>query len=155
MCKNAACAVTSCLHCKLAIDPSAGGKDHTSCAEVAPRLKMFTDALEAAMVPCPSCGLRGVKDGACTHMCCPSCGVDWCYFCGELREDCNGADEGEYGGFSGHNEEWDTRNDRCPMFLEYLSDSFADWPANPDACVEHLSKLRVLHALRRLYDNLT
>lgn len=42
-------------------------------------------------MPCPGCGIQGIKDDNCMHMNCEGCSCRWCYCCGRQR----GHGEGE------------------------------------------------------------
>jgi hypothetical protein len=82
---------------------------------------------------CPTCGLGGRKDDACTHMKCIKCDTDWCYICG-LKE----ADLDKENGDSiyQHNELWHENEARCPMYLTAINQLDKRWPLDDDECLE-------------------
>jgi len=80
---------------------------------------LFDDVLAGAQsVPCPQCGVRVEKDGACMHMSCDLCGTHFCYVCGQetavCRRGADGCDEEScyienhpgYQGLSGDEAKW-------------------------------------------------
>lgn len=182
-CRSIACKKVSCLHClgecvapSDATRPDANGElnqaqqlgmeAHFACAEKAAvlgdALRAFEDAIErGTSMSCPSCGLRGVKDEACTHMTCASCQTVWCYLCGldAASEQCSKApNEGEYANWSDvyrHNVRWYADEARCPMYLSKIGDLDERWPENDDsAALAHFHTQRTLRLLRHVYDRI-
>jgi hypothetical protein len=71
-------------------------------------------------MPCPVCGLRGIKDESCMHMKCPRCETPWCYLCGLSVKDCDKAPARPgmpVDDIFLHNADWQTNEKRCPMYL--------------------------------------
>ena len=160
-CGNVACGKTSCVHCAAEVTAETGGVDaHALCSIRMPVVQKVLSALDEATVACPGCGTRGVKDGACTHMYCPSCYEKWCYFCGKLCMYCDGS-YGSSDDFNDHNTDWEWNEARCPWFLEHISEhgplsrANPEWPSDPEDCVEYMSQQRVLRALRAVVDEIT
>ena len=65
---------------KLARTTSAGALEALKASVVA-------ELTRGQSVPCPGCGDPKLKNDACMHMTC-TCGVSWCYCCGEDIESC-------------------------------------------------------------------
>jgi hypothetical protein len=131
------CPEVHCYHCKASLPAIASDEDddetmdkqdvmaeHFECEELASAKTAVEKALdEGGVMPCPGCGLLGRKDGACTHMQCVKCATVWCYFCGD---DANKCDKASRTGAAaseplyGHNEDWETNEHRCPMYLSAI-----------------------------------
>ena len=108
----------------------------------------FEDIIENSVkASCPKCGIKGMKDDACTHMTCDNCGQIWCYICGKGVEVVD--KEPGHDNIYGHNEDWDTNPDRCPMYLMHISEVDDRWDFNTDEeCLEYLHRQRLLMSLK-------
>jgi hypothetical protein len=157
-CRRPDCGVTSCLICRKACPtylndyPTEAEQiemiKHFTCAELADDKSMFDQAVEAGQkVPCPTCGLAGMKDDSCTHMTCPTCQQVWCYFCGKKLEDCDKSKAGTNGIFE-HNHNWDTNPKRCPMYFTQIQDIDQRWGDDEEQCLITFHRNRSLHLLR-------
>ena len=142
------CSVASCMICSGKISSEDEMERHlmTCGAFGALRNEILDVTNVASQAQCPSCGHKGQKDGACTHMTCPSCNTRWCYVCGQEREQANG---GEYE----HNSNWETNPHRCPMWLNQIHMQNATWPQDPDDCVTHWHQRKIKYALRCKVEN--
>jgi len=107
-------------------------------------------------IPCPGCGLSGMKDDACTHMTCPGCQCSWCYFCGLQESDCDKAErvENEENSIYLHNKNWEINPKRCPMYLTGISDIDESWPDDEHEALEYYHRLRSLKLLRAAYEQI-
>lgn len=62
-------------------------------------------AAENTLKKCPKCRMNTEKNGGCTHVSCPKCGINWCWICGN---DLNNHEEYScYMGKSLFNSNWD------------------------------------------------
>jgi hypothetical protein len=161
-CAHPECSKVSCLICRKAcpkiLDDYGNDQEiaemekHFKCALLADDKHKFDQYLELGQkVPCPNCGLAGMKDDACTHMTCPTCSQLWCYFCGKKVEDCDKAQNGINGIFD-HNHNWDKNPNRCPMYLTQIVDLDNRWPdSNEELCLVMFHRNRSLRLLREVY----
>ncbi|CAF1357770.1 unnamed protein product [Adineta steineri] len=163
-CQHAECGIMSCLICRKACpkfrnmyctdEEFTELQQHFKCSDLADDKHMFDQYLELGQkVPCPNCGLAGMKDDACTHMTCPTCSQLWCYFCGKKNEDCNKAQDGVNGIFD-HNYNWHTNPDRCPMYFTQIFDIDDRWPDDEEQCLAMFHRNRSLRLLREVYEKL-
>ena len=162
-CEHPECRKTSCLICRKAcpkIDNDYCSDEiieemdkHFTCAALADDKQQFEHYLELGQkVPCPNCGLAGMKDDACTHMTCPTCSQLWCYLCGKKVEDCDKSVNGTNGIFD-HNHSWESNPKRCPMYLTQISDLDERWPdGDEEACLARFHRNRSLRQLREVYE---
>jgi len=128
---------------------------HFECAELRPYKLAFETAIESGVkVPCPSCGLAGVKDGACAHMTCPRCDTLWCYLCGLDVKDCDKPQGTDPNSIYQHNVDWETNPRRCPMWLDQVNRVDSRWPADADGAVAKLSQIRTLRNLQVVVNEL-
>jgi hypothetical protein len=120
---------------------------HFRCAELGELKAKFDNCIEAGMKSaCPGCGHSGVKDGACTHMTCISCNTVWCYLCGG---DDKHLDKSGQGSIYGHNDSWNERRSRCPMYLRQIREVDSTWPSDDKLCLEKLHRIRTLNRLSK------
>lgn len=162
-CQHPECRKISCLICRKAcLDMTSDYatdeilvelNKHFKCDELAEDKKIFERYLELGQkMPCPKCGLAGMKDDACTHMTCPTCSQLWCYFCGQKVEDCDKEGRGVNGIFD-HNHAWDSNPNRCPMYLTQLNEQDNRWPdGDENGCLEFLHRKRSLRFLREAFE---
>jgi hypothetical protein len=162
-CAHPECGKTSCLICRKACpkilndycsdEIIAEMEKHFTCASLAKDKEKFDQYLElGSKVPCPNCGLAGMKDDACTHMTCPTCSQLWCYFCGKKVEDCDKKPNGTNGIFD-HNHSWESNPNRCPMYLTQISELDERWPdGNEELCLIMFHRNRSLRLLREVYE---
>lgn len=133
---------------------------HFECAEKDKAWGMIRRKMEEAIetgikFPCPTCGHRGVKDDACSHMTCDSCHTVWCYICGlDTTSDACGKAPGESNPEYRHNVNWHTNPDRCPMYLSEICQVDGSWPGDDEEAKEHLHRLRTLRNLRSVYNDM-
>jgi len=180
-CQNPACGKVSCGLCKKECVPCSGsdgggGDDsdeddgidavqrgmmkHFKCAEnehaFGAARKAFEKAIEAStQFPCPTCGLTGMKDDACTHMKCSGCNAMWCYVCGldTASSACSKATSRGRPEYA-HNVNWHTKPDRCPMYLGEINQVDTSYPEDDDAALLMLHRQRALRLLRAEYDKI-
>jgi len=118
---------------------------------------------------CPSCGVSGRKDDACTHMTCVKCHTQWCYCCGLSVDDADKSRERERRGGGDpslfeHNKHFEINSKRCPMYLSQIGQVDEDWPTHDDNeentadleadCLEMFHKHRTLMMLNRAKNEL-
>ena len=164
-CAHPDCGKMSCLICRKAC-PTITNEycsdevllemdKHFTCAVLAKDKEIFDRYLElGSKVPCPQCGLAGMKDDACTHMTCPTCSQLWCYFCGKKVEDCDRKENGT-GGIFDHNDNWPLNPKRCPMYFTQITDIDERWPdGNEDLCLAVFHRNRSLRLLREVFEKL-
>ncbi|CAF3027473.1 unnamed protein product [Rotaria socialis] len=163
-CDHPECGKVSCLICRKACpkieddyamdEEIAEMEKHFKCAELADDKHELDRYVELGQkVPCPTCGLAGMKDDACTHMTCPKCSQLWCYFCGKKVEDCERARDSNNGIFD-HNHNWERNPKRCPMYLTQLSELDNRWPEDEFECLAMLHRNRSLRLLREAFEKL-
>lgn len=163
-CRHPDCLKISCLVCCKACpqftndycddEQYAEMEKHFKCARLAEGKEIFDKQLEMGQkVPCPKCGLAGMKDDACTHMTCPTCSQLWCYFCGKKQEDCEVA-RGSNNGIVDHNYNWQYNPKRCPMYLTQICDIDDRWPDDEEQCLVMFHRNRSLRLLREVYERL-
>ncbi|CAF3319047.1 unnamed protein product [Rotaria socialis] len=127
---------------------------HFTCESLAYEKSLFDQAVERGQkVPCPKCGLSGMKDDACTHMTCPTCAEVWCYFCGLGIELCDKSVDGTNSIFD-HNYKWDTNPKRCPMYFTQIQDVDRRWADNEIDCLNRFHRIRSLRLLREVFEQL-
>jgi hypothetical protein len=125
---------------------------HFTCAVLAADKQKFDEYLEAGQkVPCPKCGIAGMKDDACTHMTCLNCSQLWCYFCGKKTEDCDRAPDGT-NGIIDHNTHWESNLNRCPMYMTQIYDIDSRWPDDEMQCLIMFHRNRSLRLLREVFE---
>ena len=57
-----------------------GMMTHTKCYKYKQIKEDWDNAIDqGTRRRCPSCGVGGIKDDACTHMRCDNCQTEWCY----------------------------------------------------------------------------
>jgi TRIAD3 protein (E3 ubiquitin-protein ligase RNF216) len=163
-CQRPQCRKTSCLICRKScpsyLSDYADEMEqyellkHFTCADLADDKALFDQAVEGGQkVPCPKCGLAGMKDDSCTHMTCPICQQIWCYFCGKKLEDCDKSQGGKNGIFA-HNDNWDTNPKRCPMYFTQIQDLDGRWAPDEEQCLIMFHRNRSLRLLRDVYHTL-
>ncbi|CAM4949719.1 unnamed protein product [Rotaria socialis] len=163
-CDHPECGKVSCLICRKACpkieddyamdEEIAEMEKHFKCAELADDKHELDRYVELGQkMPCPTCGLAGMKDDACTHMTCPKCSQLWCYFCGKKVEDCERARDSNNGIFD-HNHNWERNPKRCPMYLTQLSELDNRWPEDEFECLAMLHRNRSLRLLREAFEKL-
>ncbi|CAF0802484.1 unnamed protein product [Adineta ricciae] len=163
-CEHQDCGKTSCLVCRKALPPIQSDHindeqeveifKHFTCQELADDKREFDSAVEFGQkVPCPSCGLAGMKDDACTHMTCPTCSQIWCYFCGKRMEDCDKKPGGTNGIYD-HNHNWHANPNRCPMYFTQIQDVDERWPGDEEQCLMIFHRIRSLRLLREFVNKL-
>lgn len=94
------------------------------------KLKIEQAIAAGSQMQCPSCGLAGRKDDACTHMSCPKCATEWCYVCGLSVVDCDKAparDGRPANDIYLHNRDWEINEKRCPMYLTQILEVDLSW----------------------------
>lgn len=127
---------------------------HLRCDALGEDKEIFDQALEFGQkLPCPKCGLAGMKDDSCTHMSCPTCAQVWCYFCGKALEECDKANDGVNGIYD-HNERWHQNGDRCPMYFTQIQDVDDRWPDGEENCLIRFHRNRTLSMLRNAFQRL-
>ena len=163
-CGHSECGTFSCLVCRKACprytspyltdEQFAELDHHFKCSILHDNKQEFERYLEAGQkVPCPNCGLDGMKDDSCTHMTCPACSQLWCYFCGKKVEDCDKARNGANGIYD-HNLQWETNPQRCPMYFIQLNDIDKRWEVDEDQCLAFFHRLRLLRLLREAFEKI-
>lgn len=123
-----------------------GVKDHLICQELGPLKLKIEKALEEGINrTCPQCGSKGRKDDNCTHMGCEKCHTEWCYVCGGPLEnlDKKSGDSSIYG----HNANWASRRNRCPMYLSQINEIDDSWPVDDDSALNHFHNILTLRNL--------
>eukprot|EP00928_Gymnodinium_smaydae_P018917 TRINITY_DN17207_c0_g1_i1.p1 TRINITY_DN17207_c0_g1~~TRINITY_DN17207_c0_g1_i1.p1 ORF type:complete len:542 (+),score=83.67 TRINITY_DN17207_c0_g1_i1:149-1774(+) len=134
------------------------------CANLREAKQKVDKALESGQkMPCPGCGLAGMKDESCTHMSCPRCQTSWCYLCGLSVEDCDKAPPRQPGHRSNdiflHNVDWEVNPRRCPMYLTqilevdpaWLGDNFEDGDdVADDECLAYFHRWRTIKLLQEV-----
>jgi len=107
--------------------------EHFVCEELAPAKNKISQAIDdGAVMNCPTCDLGGRKDGSCTHMSCVKCQMTWCYCCGLSVDECDKAERTGAAAAEplyGHNQDWQTNPQRCPMYLTSIAEVDEDWPS--------------------------
>lgn len=160
LCQHPTCLKASCLVCRKACprftnnyareEESLEMIKHYRCAALADEKFAFDQAMEFGQkLPCPNCGLAGMKDDLCTHMTCPTCAQVWCYFCGKRVEDCDKEPNGGNGIYD-HNRDWNRNKKRCPMYFTQIQDIDDRWPDDEEQCLIMFHRNRSLRLLRDL-----
>ncbi|CAF2132590.1 unnamed protein product [Rotaria magnacalcarata] len=163
-CDHPECGKVSCLICRKAcpkfeVDYAtdeliAEMEKHFKCVELADDKRELDRYVELGQkVPCPNCGLAGMKDDACTHMTCLKCSQLWCYFCGKKVEDCDRARDSNNGIFD-HNHNWNLGPKRCPMYLTQIHELDNRWPKDDFECLAWFHRNRSLRFLREAFEKL-
>jgi len=168
-CQSITCKKISCYHCKKNLRmrrfhndelDAKDVEDHFECAALAPAKEIWDKALQdGSAVPCPECGVAGMKNESCTHMTCPKCRAQFCYVCGlsfknldKARPPPSGVDN-----MLLHNEDWKTNSKRCPMSLEEIYTVDSRWPKEETTskngeygvrCVEFYHEIRTKQKLK-------
>ncbi|EKX44801.1 hypothetical protein GUITHDRAFT_109229 [Guillardia theta CCMP2712] len=166
-CQAVNCMKASCTTCKLEVPQLDANyqhrrqsarklgeiEKHYACAQMSVQKHKVERALEMGLnVPCPSCGISGMKDDNCTHMRCLNCNEFWCYFCGKREQDLNKSSTSH--GIWAHNVGWPNRlGERCPMYLSQLHETH-DWPTDEDACLAMYHRIRTASFLKQVMDEL-
>ena len=97
-----------------------------------PRHELEKVITEGCQRFCPGWGAGGVKDLNCTHMKWSKCKVIYCYCWGieqsklDIEKD-NAKPNGEFFLLYQHNKNWDTNENRWPMYLNYIYKVDKDW----------------------------
>jgi len=126
-------------------------ESHFECASLAPAKAIWDQALhDGSVVPCPQCGVAGMKNNACTHMTCPKCRTEFCYVCGISVQKLDKAKvEGGVDNIFLHNQDWKTNNKRCPGWLDEIHQVDARWPKDDsDGCVTLFHQIRTKQKLK-------
>lgn len=163
-CERTDCGKTSCLVCRKACPRFLSNYateaeqeemiKHFTCEALANDKRIFDAAIEGGQkLPCPKCGLAGMKDDSCTHMTCPTCSQVWCYFCGKRLEDCDRPRNGTNGIFD-HNIDCHINPNRCPMYFTQIQDFDTRWPGNDEQCLNMFHRNRSLRLLREVFQTL-
>ena len=98
------------------IKSDTGMMSHTKCYQYKQIKDDWEKALEEGIKrKCPSWGVGGIKNDACTHMRCNNCQTQWCYVWAKALEDLNY--DPSRSPMYGHNVNWNTNPRRCPMYL--------------------------------------
>ena len=105
---------------------------HAICKTLRHAKALVEAAIESgSKMECPGCGLAGRKDDACTHMTCPKCTTSWCYVCGLSAKECDKApprtEEAPVDDIFLHNQDWETNEARCPMYLTQILEVDLGW----------------------------
>eukprot|EP00457_Paulinella_chromatophora_P004976 gb/GEZN01004989.1/.p1 GENE.gb/GEZN01004989.1/~~gb/GEZN01004989.1/.p1 ORF type:complete len:367 (-),score=53.54 gb/GEZN01004989.1/:659-1759(-) len=129
-CEAPECKKRSCTICRKVVTQEEADMHLIDCAQHGQVYQEVQELVENGnTVPCPSCGLRGQKDGNCTHMTCPRCKTRWCYCCGYDEHKGSTTTAGGAVWPLAHNEEWKTNRSRCPLYLQEfheIDQSFSD-----------------------------
>ncbi|CAF0828595.1 unnamed protein product [Rotaria sp. Silwood1] len=163
-CQRSDCGKASCLICrkscpKLRSNYATAAQQtemmqHFICESLRTEKFLFDQAIENGQkVPCPKCGLSGMKDDSCTHMACPTCSQIWCYFCGKSVEKCDKTSSGKNTIYD-HNHNWDTNPNRCPMYFTQIQDIDKRWADNEQDCLTMFHRIRTLRLLREVFEKL-
>ena len=163
-CKAPRCGKASCYVCKahiskpsenywedvleyMQLEEEKGLFFHFKCFEFKDLKKEFDEAFDKGTKNfCPSCGVGGMKNDACTHMTCPNCHTMWCYVCEKKESEVQKA-HGK-NDIYGHNENWITNRQRCPMYLTEIGDVDDRWPSDENDALEMFHKLKLLRVLK-------
>ena len=123
-------------------------KFHMKCSELALFKEKFDKIIESSTgVRCPGCGIIGRKDNACNHMSCLNCETQWCYFCGKKEGDLDTDNENIYHHFN----DWQVNSNRCPMYLNNISEVDSSWPEDGEAVLDYFHRQRTLRLLNKFY----
>ena len=163
-CEHPTCGKASCIVCRkecprflndfASDEQSLEMLKHFRCEALADDKFAFDQAIEFGQkVPCPKCGLAGMKDDLCTHMTCPTCAQVWCYFCGKRLEECD-KESGGNNGIYDHNNDWYRNKKRCPMYFTQIHDIDDRWPDDEEQCLIMFHRNRSLGLLRDLVRSL-
>jgi hypothetical protein len=162
-CAHPECSKITCLVCRRTCpkfrndygsdEDIAEMERHYICAALADDKNKFDQAIELGQkVPCPNCGIQGMKDDSCTHMTCLNCLQLWCYVCGKKVEDCDRIPNGR-NGIIDHNDSWELNPNRCPMYLTQIVDKDDRWPDGDEyLCLARFHRCRTLRLLREVYE---
>ncbi|CAK0838181.1 unnamed protein product [Prorocentrum cordatum] len=136
------------------------------CASLRGAKQKVDKAMEAGQkMPCPGCGLAGMKDEACTHMNCPRCQTSWCYLCGLSAHDCDkkpprpGQRPDD---IFLHNADWEVNSKRCPMYLTQILEVDPAWlgadfeegdEVTDDRCLAYFHRWRTIKLLQEVRDD--
>lgn len=164
-CQHPQCRKSSCLVCRKEcpkLQHAYSNDEHTEqliyhlrCEALAREKEIFDEALESGQkLPCPKCGLAGMKDSSCTHMTCPTCSQVWCYLCGKAEEQCDKANNGVNGIYD-HNYDWHRNKNRCPMYFTQIQDVDDRWPDDDEHCLIMFHRHRTLTLLREVFQRLS
>ena len=123
-------------------------ENHFKCSEFGPIKKEFDDALEDGNInKCPNCNYKGQKDEYCTHMKCGRCNCNWCYCCGKNIDLMNG-DKNHW------SEEFKEKKDICPLYLDWFSEEFEEWPEDNNYASEDSNNISInyYHHQKTMYN---
>lgn len=141
---------------------------HALCLKLRFSKAKIEEAIEkGSKMECPSCGLAGRKDDACTHMSCPKCTTTWCYICGLSAPDCDKAPPREEGrpvdDIFLHNQDWETNELRCPMYMTQVLEVDLNWLGedweqraqdadfeDDDKCLDYFHRFRTIKKLQEV-----
>eukprot|EP01083_Nonionella_stella_P223530 796554_1 len=168
LCQRDGCRKISCFWCKKSIQNNsdqdenkidmdqADVESHFECAQLSPYKQKWDKALSDGNTrACPGCGIRGMKNNACTHMTCVKCHMEWCYVCGLSINDVDKANGFAQNNIFGHNQDWKTDPNRCPMWLNNIHEVDSMWPRDDsDGCVTFLHRLRTMELLKAVVNEM-
>jgi hypothetical protein len=140
---------------------------HSKCLQLRlPKLLVERAIDSGSLMPCPTCGIEGRKDEACTHMNCPKCLEVWCYVCGmsaknadkELPEEGKDAND-----IFLHNRDWQLNENRCPLYMTQILEVDENWlvrngdvagtnnaEEEDDRCLEYFHRFRTIKMLQEV-----
>lgn len=138
-CLGDACGKTSCLYCY----GEAKLKDHKICQTYYLISEYLLQAMSKSKTGlCTSCKTNNINDieylkgSGCTHMKCKKCNSPICYVCGKNEN------ELDYNILKskifGHNDDWATNIQRCPMYLREFNAVDKTWPKDDTSAVMKL-----------------
>jgi len=169
------CGEGTCFVCNASLPASIQKYDidhspHALCKKLR-FVKAKVDAAieEGGRMECPSCGLAGRKDDACTHMTCPRCTTTWCYICGLSVHECDKVAPRPGRPVDDiflHNQDWEVNEKRCPMYmtqilevdLHWLGDDWENRASDEDfddddKCLDFFHRFKTIKALQAVCDD--
>lgn len=115
--------------------------------------KIVMEVIEReSQVFCPECLIGGRKDLECTHITCSNCDIRYCYVCGKKESDLNKSDED--GDIFGHNDDWMTQEQRCPMYFREIFEYDSRYSGQEEDAMNFFHLLKIQKALKELFQHL-
>lgn len=152
-CQKEDCLKTSCLFCYKQIDNS---HKHTPCKKYLSIALEIQYVIDKTINICPKCKNKlndpfpGTKDQGCTHIKCKKCNMDYCYFCGGHQETVDKSGNVEYSPMFRHNEQWESIDSRCPVFVCEISKIVKEWPDDEVGAISYFDNYKLMAFMNRL-----
>ena len=127
---------------------------HLKCFKFMELRKELVDAItNGGQRQCPKWKIRRRKDNACTHMTWDKCNAVYWYVWEQSADkvDVEGGESCTEEGISRlfeHNEDWETNEKRCPLWLERIQQIDKRWPDDAEESWNYFHKLLTISNLK-------